>query len=570
MATSETAAAPPLLQAPFAALRRLTMNQRIGVAAGVAALVALIAATLMWSSRPNYEVLYTNLSEGDGGAVIAELGKLNIPYTITDGGAVIRVPSDQVYSTRMKLAAEGLPKGAGVGFEVLDHEPMGTSQFVEQVNFQRALAGNLARTIESLSAVQSATVNLAIPKPSVFLSDTDKPSASVLLKLYPGRVLSAAQVAGIVHLVSSGVAGLSDKAVTVVDQDGNLLTAQSQSDSGIEPTQLAYRTQVEQQYRKQIESILSPLVGSDGVRVAVSADLDFGKTETSSVTYGQGHLLSQQTQSSNSVGNATLAGGVPGAISNQPPGGAVAPFTVGSASAPLTPAQFQQITPQLKQLAPTATSSSATNNFDLDKTVSSTKEAVGNVRRLSVAVLVDDQAGGSGAAAKPHPLSPAQMAQIRQLVQDAIGFNARRGDQVSVVNMPFTNQSAAEKAVPLWRQPWIWDAVRQAVPYLIALVLGLMLLRTVKRLAASGPLRAEATEPGGSGSSGGGSMAPGAAGGAAGGAAMAGGHAQGEMAPDVVRLSNTFESDAAVARELVKQDPRRAAQVVKEWLADGQ
>ena len=566
MATTTAAA----LQDPLGAFRQMSINQRFTWLAGLAVLIALVVVTLMWTSRLDYQVLYTNLSERDGGSVIGELQKLNIPYRITGGGAVIEVPSAEVYATRMKLAASGLPKGAGVGFEVLDKEPMGTSQFVERINYQRALEGSLGRTIESLSAVESATVHLAIPKPSVFLSEAEKPSGSVLLKLYPGRVLSGAQVAGIVHLVASAVAGLGDKDVSVVDQDGNLLTAGQRADSGIQPEQLAYRNTVEQQYRKQIEALLAPLVGQDGVRVAVSADIDFAKTESSSVVYGQGHLLSQQQQSTNSSGSAGLPAGVPGALTNQPPGGVTAPFTVGSASAPITPAQLTQITPSLKTLAPTSASSSATNNYDLDKTVSHTQLPVGIVKRLSVSVLVNDQAKGG----KPVPLSAAQLGQMKQLVENAIGYDTKRGDTVSVVNMPFTAaQTAAEKALPLWRQPWIWDGVRQAVPYVIALILGLMAYRAMRKAAGGGGSkrrRGEAEEP----------TAATARSAVEGGQAAATGAATdvernapgmpGALAPDTVHLSNTLETDAAISRELVKQDPRRAAQVVKEWLSDGQ
>ena len=555
MATITDTAAPNPLQTPLALWRRLSMNQRMGLLAGLAALVALLVVSLMWGRVQSYQVLYTNLSQADGGSVIAELQKLNIPYRITDAGNVIEVASDQVYATRMKLAAQGLPKGAGVGFELLDHEPMGTSQFVERVNYQRALEGSLARTIESMSAVQSATVHLAIPKPSVFLDQQSKPSASVLLKLYPGRELGAAQVAGVVHLVASSVAGLSDKAVNVVDQDGNLLTSSSQSSSGVDPGQLAYRNAIEQQYRRQIESILSPLVGSNGVRVAVSADLDFGKTETSSVIYGQGHLLSRQAQTHNSTGNAGLPEGVPGALTNQPPGGALAPFTLGSASQPLTPQQFTQIVPALKTLAPTATASSATTNYDVDQTVSHTQQPVGSIRRISVAVLVNDLPAGAGPKAKPQPMSAQQLAQLRQLVEDAIGFDAKRGDQVSVVSMPFGHAGeVAQQALPWWRSPVLWGAVREGVPYFLALVFGLLIYRAVRRLGAAASEAAEeerearAAEP----------------------ASGAGGGAGAELAPDVVKLSNTFENDSAASRELVKQDPRRAAQVVKEWLADGQ
>jgi len=561
--------APAALQDPLGAFRQMSTNQRFTWLAGLAALIALIVVTLMWTSRLDYQVLYTNLSERDGGAVIGELQKMGIPYRITGGGAVIEVPSQQVYATRMKLAADGLPKGAGVGFEVLDNEPMGTSQFVERINYQRALEGSLGRTIQALSAVDAATVHLAIPKPSVFLSEAEKPSASVLLKLYPGRVLSGAQVAGIVHLVASAVAGLNDQNVSVVDQDGNLLTAGPRVDSGIQPEQLAYRNTVEQQYRKQIEALLAPLVGSDGVRVAVSADIDFAKTESSSVFYGQGHVLSQQQQSTNSSGSGTLPVGVPGALSNQPPGGVTAPFTVGSASAPLTPQQLTQITPSLKTLAPTAASSSATTNYDLDKTVSHTQQPVGTVKRLSVSVLVNDQAKGGKAVA----MSAAQLGQMKQLVENAIGFSSQRGDTVSVINMPFTAaQKEAEKSLPWWRQAWLWDGVRQAVPYLIALILGLMVYRAMRRAMGAGGTkkgrRDEAAEPETPAVSAESRAAQGT--GLGGGPELAAAGMPGALAPDTVHLSNTLEADAAISRELVKQDPRRAAQVVKEWLSDGQ
>lgn len=565
---SSTAAAA--FQSPLGTFRQMNVNQRFNLLAGLAALVALIVVTLMWTSHIDYQPLYTNLSERDGGDVIGELQKLNVPFRITSGGAVIEVPAGQVYATRMKLAADGLPRGAGVGFDILDKEPMGTSQFVERVNYQRALEGSLGRTIQALSAVDTATVHLAIPKPSVFLSQSEKPSASVLLRLYPGRVLSAAQVAGISHLVASAVAGLDDAQVSVVDQNGNLLSANAKNESGIQPDQLAFRDAVERQYRRQIEALLTPLVGGEGVRVAVAADLDFAKTESSSVAYGKEHVLSQQQHSSNSVGNASLPAGVPGALTNQPPGGVTAPFTVGSASAPLTPREFTQITPSLKTLAPTAASSSATTNYDLDKTVSHTQNPVGAVKRLSVSVLINNQ----GADGKPRPISAQQIAQMKQLVENAIGFDAKRGDTVSVVGMPFTAaQKAAEATVPWWRAAWLWDGVRQAAPYVVALILGLLAYRTARR-ALGGGKPAKNKKGGGKGveaapeeAEGGASAAGHAAGAGAGGTARA---APGELAPDTVHLSNTLEADTAVSRELVKQDPRRAAQVVKEWLSDGQ
>lgn len=539
----------------------LSANRRFALLAGLAALLAIVVAAFLWVGKPSYKVLFTNLSERDGGLVIAQLQKLNVPYRITDGGAVIAVPGDEVYSTRMKLAAAGLPKGAGVGFELLEHEPLGTSQFVEQVNYQRALEGSLERTIQSLSAVESAKVHVAIPKPSVFLSEQEKPTASVLLQLYPGRVLSPAQVAGIVHLVAASIPGLDDKSVTVVDQHGDLLTTNANAENnGLQPTQLAYQRQIEHQYQRRIEKILAPLVGHNGVRVAVSADLDFAKTESSSVHYGKGQVLSQQTRGSNGSGGAGPYG-VPGALSNQPPGVAVAPLTAPVASA-LSPGDLMALGPTLKMLAPTQSSSDQTTNYDLDKTITHTVQPVGVVKRLSVAVLVNDRSvEGANGKVTVQPLSTAQLAQVQQLVEDAIGYSQQRGDTVKVVNMPFTAE-AAPGAVPWWKQGWFLTLMDGVLRYGVLLILGLLLYFGVIR-----PMLRRRRE-----------QAPtlGAEGGAKG--AGGGEHPAPRTEPAIVRAAehhepivlpgNPLETDLYVARQLVMQDAARAAQVVKEWLAN--
>ncbi|MHB1202871.1 MAG: flagellar basal-body MS-ring/collar protein FliF [Acidithiobacillus sp.] len=541
--------------------QELPANRRFGLLAGLAALLAILVLAFLWAGKPGYKVLFTNLSERDGGLVIAQLQKLNVPYRITDGGAVIAVPGDAVYATRMKLAAAGLPKGAGVGFELLEHEPLGTSQFVEQVNYQRALEGSLERTIQSLSAVESAKVHVAIPKPSVFLSEQEKPTASVLLQLYPGRVLSPAQVAGIVHLVAASVPALDDKSVTVVDQHGDLLTGNANAEnSGLQPTQLAYQRQIEHQYQRRIEEILAPLVGQNGVRVAVSADLDFAKTESSSVQYGKGQVLSQQTRSSSGSGGAAPSG-VPGALSNQPPGVAVAPLTAPVAST-LSPGDLMALGPTLKMLAPTQSSNDQTTNYDLDKTITHTVQPVGVVKRLSVAVLVNDRtmAGATGKVTA-QPLSAAQLAQVQQLVEDAIGYNQQRGDTVKVVNMPFTAE-AAPSAIAWWRQGWFLTLMDGVLRYGVLLILGLLLyfgvirpmLRRRREQAPAVGEDGEAKAAGGAGQ-----PAP-------------------RTEPTIVRAAehhepivlpgNPLETDLYVARQLVMQDAARAAQVVKEWLAN--
>ncbi|MBU2760487.1 flagellar basal-body MS-ring/collar protein FliF [Acidithiobacillus sulfurivorans] len=543
--------------------QELPPNRRLGVLVALAAVLAVLIAVIFMNGSTSYKVLYTNLSDRDGGQVIAELQKLNVPYQIGDGGAVISVPANQVYATRMKLAADGLPKGAGVGFAILDHEPMGTSDFVEHVNYQRALQGSLERTIASLSSVEGAKVHLAMPKPSVFLSEQEKPTASVMLNLYPGRELSGAQVAGIVHLVAASVPGLLDKNVTVVDQHGNILSTRGNADNGLQPSQLAYQRSVDQQYEKRIQAILTPIVGAKGVRVAVSADIDFAKSESSSVSYGKGQILSQQTHSSSGTGGSGPYG-VPGALSNTPPGVAVAPLVAPVASN-LSPGALIALAPTLKMLAPTESSADSTTNYDVDKTIVHTVLPVGTVKRLSVAVLVDDQVSESAlGAVKAKPLSTAQLAQIQQLVEDAIGYNAKRGDTVKVVNMPFTTQSAAS-ALPWWQQSWFLNLMNSGLRYLVILFVALLLYFGVvrpllKRRARQEPSMESADmESGEKSVNGAPASSPESA------AAMANAEAIREQ---VNIPGNPLETDLYVSRQLVMQDPARAAQVVKEWLSN--
>ncbi|MBI3222408.1 MAG: flagellar M-ring protein FliF, partial [Nitrosomonadales bacterium] len=239
-------------------LNQLTLQQKMGVAVGIAALFALIAAAWMWGQTPNYRVLYSNLSDRDGGAIIESLQQMNIPYKFAEGGGALLVASEHVHEARLKLAAQGLPKGGNVGFELMENQKFGITQFAEQVNYQRALEGELARSVQTIGSVAAARVHLAIPKPSVFVKEQQKPSASVVLSMQGGRLLDAAQVSAIVHLISSSVPDMSAKDVTVVDQSGTLLSAShaNSSSEGLDAEQLKYVQQIEQSYIKRIESLL--------------------------------------------------------------------------------------------------------------------------------------------------------------------------------------------------------------------------------------------------------------------------------------------------------------------------
>src|SRR5689334_6597753 len=313
---------------------QLSNAQKVGLLAGIAAVIALAVVAVMWARTPEYRVLYSNLSDRDGGDVVAALSTMNIPYKVAEGGSAILVPAPVVYDTRLRLAGQGLPRGGAVGFELMEAQKFGISQFAEQVNFQRALAGELSRTIQSMSPVQSARVHLAIPRPSVFVREQQKPSASVLVTLYPGRRLEESQVAAIQHLVAAGVPEMSARSVTVVDQTGNLMSPNGDVPTvgGLDATQIKYRHMLEAAYAARIENILAPILGRENVRAQVAADLDFSQVEQTSEVFKpnptaqEQSLRSQQTIETTST-NPTGPSGVPGALSNQPPGAASAPLT---------------------------------------------------------------------------------------------------------------------------------------------------------------------------------------------------------------------------------------------------
>ncbi|HCY64603.1 MAG TPA: flagellar basal body M-ring protein FliF, partial [Oxalobacteraceae bacterium] len=303
---------------------RSPAGRNIVMMVGAALTVALMAGVWMWSQQPDYRVLFSNFSDRDGGAIVASLQQLNIPYKYAEGGGAILVPADKVHDARLKLASQGLPKGGNVGFELMENQKLGVSQFHEQVNFQRALEGELARSIQSIAQVAGARVHLALPKASVFVRDQQKPTASVLINLHQGRSLDQQQVNAVVHLVASSVPDLPPKNVSVIDQNGNLLSQndKQRDPNALDPTQLKYVQELQQNIVKRIESIISPIVGADNVRAEATADVDFSHSEQAAEIYkpnqepNSGTVRSQQ--SSESVNGAQNgAAGVPGALSNQ-------------------------------------------------------------------------------------------------------------------------------------------------------------------------------------------------------------------------------------------------------------
>ncbi len=433
-------------------LSALDRSQRMRLGAGIALLVVAAVAAMVMGRQPDYKVLFSNLSDKDGGAIVAQLSQMNVPYKHADGGGAILIPAERVHDVRLRLATQGLPRGSVTGFELMETNRFGMTQFQERLNFQRGLEGELTRSIQALSSVQGARVHLALPNQNGFFREQQKPSASVLVSLHPGRILDRAQLAGIVHLVASSVPELAPSAVSVLDDTGKLLSQSPDAagEEGINAQQLLYVQQIEQQYARRIMEILEPVVGRNNVKAQVSAELDFSRTESTSEQFrpnqtpDSGAIRSQQVLESSGTANKT-ATGVPGAVSNQPPAPSAAPVN----GANPTPTAGGQ------QGAGESTSKrESTTNYEVDKTVKVTRGNNWAIKRLSAAVVVNYQAlAEEKGGASPKPLTPEQIEQMTGLVRETIGFNKERGDSVNLMNTPFLSSETPAPAVPLWKQP---------------------------------------------------------------------------------------------------------------------
>jgi flagellar M-ring protein FliF len=519
---------------------RLSPRGRALLLVGLAGVIAVVAATWLWSATPSWRILFTNLSDRDGGAIIAQLSQMNIPYKNADGGTLM-VPADKVHEARLKLAAAGLPKGSLVGFEVMETQKFGVTQFQEQVNYQRALEGELARSIGSLAPVAGARVHLALPKQSGFLRDKQPPTASVLLQLHPGKALDRTQVAGIVHLVSSSVPELTAKNVSVVDQAGTLLSTQRDGagTAGLDAAQLDYVTQIETNTIKRIEDILAPLFGPGNVRAQVTADVDFSLVEQMAETYKPNQsaeaatVRSQSTSDSSQPGPATPQG-VPGALSNQPPTPPTAP--INGQAAPLN-----ANSPGTAN-AGGSTRREAVTNFEVDKTVRHTKTPTGQIRRLTAAVVINNKGAVPGNAGTP--LSKEELQNVNALVREAMGFSQTRGDSLNVVNSAFSQPEAlAPQAVPLWQQPDVIAMGKEAGKALLFLLLTMIVVFGVVRPA----MRTMAAPP------------------------KAQPLPEAAAAPQLAApAENAPLSPIEQVRALAKNDPGTVANVVKSWVGTEQ
>ena len=467
-----------LSKLPF--INQLKINRKMLLLIVGVIVIAISSITYLWLKDDNYGVLFSNLNDKDGGEIISQLDKLNIPYKFSSSGTTILIPQNQIYHTRLRIAQQGLPKGGAIGFELLDKESFGMSQFNEQINYQRALEGELSRTIAIISSVDDARVHLAMPKPSLFVRERKFPSASVALTLLPGRALSQGQIDAIIHLISSSVPELQADKVTIIDQKGNLLTGERYRDSNVNIAQLEYSERIENLVRERVEKIIIPILGQQNVKVQVNADIDFSRQESTSEIYDPNSDASNQTiRSKQQIENSQLAssniiGGVPGALSNQP---------VPTPSAPIDGESDTKDKDDKQKMY--HLQSNKTLNFEVNRQVVHSKIPEGRIKRLSVAVLVNykfisaDEVASANeenseqeAVEKWVKLDQEELTHIEALARQAMGFSDLRGDSLTVANLKFTDQIEDENAAMVFLQKHeVFDMLKVAIKYLIYILI---------------------------------------------------------------------------------------------------
>jgi flagellar M-ring protein FliF len=541
---------------PFAPLTRMPGMRQLLVLVGLAASISIGVTAAFWMSEPGYAVLYSNVSDKEASEIVNALTSAGIPYQLEAGTGAVTVPGEKLHEARLKLAEQGLPKSSGFGLEIMEGgNGFSTSQFMEGARYHHALETELARTIGSMQPVQSARVHLAVPKSTVFLGKKQPPSASVLLQLYSGRKVSESQVAAIVHLVASSIPELDANEVTVVDQSGRLLNApEDSSELGLNARQLDYVRRVEDSYVNRIENLLVPMLGAGRVRTTVTADLDFTQREQTEELYDPETVVrSEQVSEDRASVNGAL-GGIPGALSNQPATAAAVP-------PPVPPAPPATGVPEDAATAAAAATVAAgpanesvrrTRNFEMDRTLNHTKQSTGALKRLSVAVLVDEKrvtdADGKVTSVK---VAPEELEAMTRLVRDAVGYDEKRGDIVSVSSMAFYQAPPEEPAEEpgMLQSPTVQSFGKQGLAAALILVVALVLVKPLLRALGGGVPGLPGTgQPAlvGGGGSGGGSFAA------------------------ESRAPLSYDDKVSVARQLADRNPERVAQIVRAWVqSDG-
>lgn len=527
---------------PLAAIYRIPGLPQLLALAGLALAIAAGVTAAFYVREPSYTMLFAGVDQQEAGEIVTALSGNGIAHKLDAKTGAILVSADQLQEARLKLASQGLPRGSGFGLEIMQETgTFGSSQFMENARYTHALETELSRTISTLRPVQAARVHLALPESSVFLRKRREPSASVLVNLYPGRELEKAQVASIVHLVASSIPGLESGRVTVVDQQGRLLNAPGDTSAlGLSTQQFEYVEHIERSYTERILSLLSPMLGPDRIRATVTADMDFTEREETREDFDPEStaVRSEQLAEDRASAGATINGGVPGALSNTPPPPVVAVNAASAAAA--APGAAAGTTETVTQ--PLNESTRTTRNYEVDRSLSRTRQPSGTIRRLSVAVLVDHKhVTSESGETTTQPLSAEEVEDLTRLVREAVGFDEKRGDTVRISNVSFYEKPVEEEpeAPGMFDGvPWL-DIGRNLLAGGLLIGLAFAIIRPVMRTFGGSPGSAPLLPAG---------------------AAAADGHAP---AP---RPTLSFDDKVSVARQLADQNPERVAQIVKAWM----
>ncbi len=528
----------------LAGILRIPAVRQVVLLFGVAAAVAAGFAVVLWSQSPAYAPLYADLDTQEAAQVAEALKASEIKYKLNADGSIL-VAENRVHDARLQLASQGLPQSASAGMDMMQEQSsFGVSQFMESARYQHALEAELARTISSLGAVREARVHLALPKQTAFIRDSKNASASVLLHLYRGRLLEADQASSIVHLVASSVPNLVASDVTLIDQNGRLLSSGTdQPADAMAATQYKYSRQLEETYKRRIEDLLTPLLGAGRIRAEVVADIDFTYVEETRESFDPGRSVvrSEQINEDQTSALGALVGGIPGALSNQPP--------VDAASAQQQAAASGAIASEAEQVEPQNLSRSSTRNYEVDRTIRHTRPQSGAIRKLSVAVLVDDSPLSEDG--EQSTISEANIERYTALVKEAVGFSEARGDTVVVLSEAFLQVEEVAEAPPpaFWEKPIFRESIKQVLGAIVALAIAFGVIRPMLRGVVSGGTPVAGEYISGGGQYTGGFGTPQLAGGAG-------------AAP----MPN-YEEKVAAAKNITGHDPARVAQVVKKWVS---
>ncbi|MGR6873261.1 flagellar basal-body MS-ring/collar protein FliF [Pseudomonas sp. HK3] len=450
---------------------KLTIVRQVALLVGFAGLLALGIGVVVWSQETQYRPLISNLEDFNAREILSILDQTGIDYRINPTSGIVTVPESDIHEARLALAPVLADIDDSTGLELLDKEQgLGTSQFIESARYRRGLEGELARTISSLQSVRNARVHLALPKQSVFVRDDREPRASVFLEIYGGKGLKQAQAEAIINLVASSIPELPVENVTLVDQKGNLLSKDDKNTEDLlAAKQYEFTRKLEENLNQRVQRILEPVLGSQNFQAEVSADLDFTAVEQTQELYNPDliALRSEQTLDEESLNK--VEGGIPGALTNQPPGVAEAPEVAEGADG--------------EKPQPTQRRSEATRNYEVDRTLSHTQHQVGKIRRVTVSVAVNDRArmNPETGATEAVTWTAEELSRLEMLVKDAVGFNAARGDSVSVINSAFLGGPQELGEPDFWRQPWFWEIVKQALAGLFLLIVIFGVIRPIVR-----------------------------------------------------------------------------------------